>query len=74
MGSIVRSIGCRVLHRPVELAPFVGSYGSVPSCDVEDGAIRETFCGLRTEIRKAPGSSEVCKPGARGVEAEEGPE
>jgi hypothetical protein len=55
-------------------ALFIGSWGSAPSCDREDRAIRETFCRFRTEIKKAPGSSGVCKPGAPGGGIEAGPE
>ena len=38
------------MQRPIETAPFVGMWGSVPSCDIEDLTSRESFYRLRTEM------------------------
>jgi hypothetical protein len=51
MGNIARSTGCMVLHRPVELAPFLGSWENRTPYLVSACAATWTFDARRTRSR-----------------------
>jgi hypothetical protein len=41
----------------IAIIPLLGTWGSLPSCDIEDRTNRALFYRSGTEMRKAPGSS-----------------